>query len=658
MLKAMDQPADAPMIVRAAGEDGFIRVNAAFRAKVGFSDTELAEKPFLHWIDQGDHALLRATLEDGQGCCRASHRTRCGDLLPLEIQITAQEQGAVVLGRCADTSNPSELVSEGVDEATVLGTLATIAQIVEEQNPGYKCSILLVADGRFVSGAGPSLPDDYNAAIDGYAIGPTVGSCGTAIYWNVPIIVEDIQTDPLWINFAELAKTAGVAACWSYPFTSRSGRVLGALALYAPEPRAPTVEQLSRLKAAARMTGLAVERGLVEEALREKRLRELELEDQLRQASKREALGVLAGGVAHDFNNVLSAILGNAEIALELLPDDAEAAEMMRDIVSASHRAGNFCKQMLAYAGRSTLKPSRTEVGALLSELSDLAQAALSKKASLEYSIHDEPIFVEGDENQLLQVITNLITNAAEAIGDNEGRIVVGAELAHYDADTLSRLDPQADLPGGEYVRLTVADTGCGMNAETVARIFDPFFTTKFTGRGLGLAAVKGTVCAHRGVIQIESKLGEGSTFTVLLPTTDGPERDESMPESPVLDVSRKRVLVVDDEAGLRAVFCRRLKHSGFDVVEAADGQEAVDIFCKDPGSIDCVLLDLKMPKRSGDEVYQDLRALREDVSIVLMSGFTEQEVLTRFDGAKLAGTLQKPFPGKDLIATIRNATA
>ena len=279
------------MIVRAPGMGGFLRVNAAFRARVGYSEAELAEKPFLEWIDPQDHALFEGALKQETGHCRVRHQTRGGELLPLEVQISDRAMGSVVLGRCVTDSDTLGVPESRRDEATVSGTLEMIARIVEEQNPGYKCSILLVADGRFVSGAGPSLPNEYNAAIDGYAVGPTVGSCGTAIYWNVPVVVEDIQKDPLWAPFAELAKKAGVAACWSHPFTSTSGRVLGALAFYSPTPRAPTAEQLGRLKAAARMTGLAVERGRAEEALREKRKRELELEEQLRQAAKMEALG-------------------------------------------------------------------------------------------------------------------------------------------------------------------------------------------------------------------------------------------------------------------------------------------------------------------------------------------------------------------------------
>lgn len=647
--------ADCPMIVRAVEAGGFVRSNAAFRARFGFSDRELAERPLAEWIDPDDHAAFQAAIDRGEGSCRVGHRMRSGEFYPVDLRMTDQGEGVMVLGR-ADVATQPDRGEERADD-TVLGTLETIAHIVEEQNPGYKCSILLVADGRFVRGAGPSLPEAYNAAVDGYAIGPTVGACGTAIYWNVPVIVEDIQADPLWASLAKLAREAGVAACWSHPFVSRSGRVLGALALYSPVPRAPTAEQLSGLRAATAMTGLAVERGRAEEALREKRKRELELEDQLRQAAKMEALGVLAGGVAHDFNNVLATILSNAEFALQLLSDNEAVAEMLEDVVSASRRAGGFCKQMLAYAGRGTPGTTRIEIGTLLPQLSSLVQAALSKKASLEYSLHEEAMFVEGDENQLLQVIMNLVTNAADALGEDEGEIVVGSELVSLDAETLSRIEPGADLPAGQYVRLTVCDNGMGMNAETVGRVFDPFYTTKLAGHGLGLAAVKGIVRGHRGVILIESELGTGTKATVLLPTTAAPAVADGVSVAAARPRARKRVLVAEDEKDFRTILCRMLKHSGFDVVAMADGQLAIDAFREDPASIDCVLLDLSMPKRSGAEVLKELRRIRPDVPIVLMSGYNEDEMAGRFEGAKISGFLQKPVPAVDLLAMLSRAT-
>lgn len=671
---------DRPMLIRGLAAGEFTWANPAFYAQTGLTPAALTERAFVDWVDPADRASVEAMLDETMpdasmsdasmlgdstpagGACRSfrvGHSTHDGQTLPLEVSLKASPDGWRVLGRGVSDDDVLGAYVEAFDRGTVSGTLETIARIVEDQNPGYKCSILLANRDRFARGAGPSLPEDYNAAIDGYAIGPAIGSCGTAIFWGVPVIVEDIQADPLWLPLAELAAKAGVHSCWSHPFTNSAGDVLGALALYSPEPRAPTAAQLEGLKAAARMTGLAVERGRVEEALREKRKRELELEEQLRQAAKMEALGVLAGGVAHDFNNLLTTISGNAELALMQLGEDHAARSNLDRIVVTSQRAGEFCSQMLAYAGRGTIRTGRVEVKALLAELSDLAHAALSKKATLTYSLHTEPIYVDADENQLLQVVLSLVTNAAEAIGDEEGTIEVATELAEYDAATLGRLAPDLTLSAGSYLRLTVRDTGAGMDDKTRARIFDPFFTTKFTGRGLGLAAVTGIVRKHGGLIRVESEPGVGTTFEVLLPTVDALPRAEPAARAAASGAPTTRhVLVVDDEEGPRQVFRRVLEVSGFSVAEAIDGEDALRVFREDPQAVDCVLLDLSMPRLGGHEVFREIRSIRDDVPVVVISGYSEQEILDRLDGAPVARVLRKPIGVDALVDTIRDVTA
>lgn len=655
----MDTHLDCPMLVRSIAANEFLRASTSFEQHVGFDSAELARLPFLDWIDPADQAAARDLLRGGGGSARLRHRTRGGAPLLLQVRVDAGDQGPVILGRFQAECRSPAAIDAAPDESTVRGALHTIARIVEEQNPGYRCSILLETDCHFVAGAGPSLPDSYNEAIDGYAVGPTVGSCGTAIFWNVPVIVEDIQADPLWTAFAELARDAGVAACWSHPFTGTSGRVLGALALYASEPSAPTAAQLSSLRAAARMTGLAVERGRAEEALREKRRRELELEEQLRQAAKMEALGVLAGGVAHDFNNVLGTILANAEFALRHVQEGTELADTIQDIIDSSRHAGGFCSQMLAYAGRGTVCSAAIELGAFLPQVNALTQAALPKKVTLEYRLHDQPIFVEGDENQLLQVVLNLVTNAAEAIGDEAGCITIATELVALDRAALKHLAPQADLPAGQYARLTVTDTGCGMDAETRERIFDPFFTTKFSGRGLGLAAVLGIIGKHQGAVHIRTAPGQGTSFVILLPTAEVPAALTRGPSesAPPRALVPKRILVVDDEVYLRRALRRALTGDGFDVVLAGDGQEAIDRLREAPDSIDCVLLDLSMPRLGGEEVLKSLRAMRDDIPVVLMSGYAAQEVQERFAAWRVSAVLHKPIPRDELASTLKRAT-
>jgi signal transduction histidine kinase len=651
----MAQLLDPPMLVRSASPRGFLRTNPAFLELAGFSEQELAADSILDWLVPEDRAALEAALAAGEGLVHARHRTQGAPHL-LELRVSSNAAGPVVLARALAPAEAGAQDDHTPTEATVTGTLETIAHVVEEEHPGLRCSILLVQDGRFVRGAGPSLPDAYNAAIDGYAVGPFVGSCGTAIHWGVPVIATNLQTDPLWTDFRDLARKAGVHACWSHPFTSRGGAVLGALALYSSTPGAPTPAQLTRLRAAARMTGLAVERGRAEEELRAKRQRELELEDQLRAAAKMEALGVLAGGVAHDFNNILSSILTNAEFALEVQSGQPEVAEMLREIAEVTKRAGGFCQQMLSYAGEGSVEKERIEVGSLLPQLSNLVHAALSKKVRLQYCMLDTPIYVEGDENQLLQVIMNLVTNAAEAIGDHEGTIVVASELAVVEAGRLPQLAHEPHLPGGEYVKLIVRDTGSGMDVATISRIFDPFFTTKFTGRGLGLAAARGVVAKHNGAIELQSTPGEGTTFTVWLPTIVGPALTLAPAQELAAPSAPGRILVVDDEARLRAGLCRLLKYKGYETVQAADGQEGIDRFREDPGGFDCILLDLSMPKLNGEEVYRELVAIWPDVPVILMSGHAEESVMSRFGQSSLAGVLQKPVSTDELLEAIREA--
>lgn len=654
---------DIPTIIRAAKAGGFVRTNESFAEKVNIPVEELGLKDFSEWIITEDQPLLTDLFAGKRESCVVRHQTKSGDSIELNVRVSEkQEDDFVLLAKLSEPDTEQKYNDNFPGEANVKSTLHEIAHIVEEQNPGYRCSILLVEDGKFVKGAGPSLPEDYNNAIDGFAIGPTVGSCGTAIYWNTPVIVCDIQNDPLWVPFAELAKGAGVYACWSHPFTSKSGRVLGALAFYSPEPRKPTAEQLQQLKAAAAMTGLAVERGRAEEALREKHRQTLELEEQLTQAAKMEALGVLAGGVAHDFNNVLNTILANAEYSLMMLEefpeseDRIEIKERLDDVVLASQRAGNFCKQMLSYAGQAKVKTKKTEVKALVSELNSLVAAALSKKTVLDFALDENQIFVEGDENQLLQVIMNLITNAGEALKgqDTDGKILVSSSVEEFTAEKLKKLSPDADdLPHGSYVCISVKDNGPGITDKVKARIFDPFFTTKATGRGLGLSAVKGIVKKHGGIIYLESEIGKGTTFSVLLPAVQqasSSKEANSTENSDIQPIAHKRILLADDEASLLKIFTKILKHKGFDVVSAKNGQEALEQFNQSPESFDCVLLDMNMPKLSGQEVAMKISQAGHYVPMLLMSGYDEGEVNNEFDESILAGTLQKPVSNKALL--------
>jgi len=635
------------MILRSPTSGKGIRINGEFEARLGFRWDELAELPLLHWIHPEDRDALSMLINTGEGHIRARHRDSDGAWVCFDWKVKTNAGEVVALGLAAEAEDGEELGS--VDRRTTPGTtlkatLTAMVEIVESKNPGLRCSILLLDEERTnVSvGAGPSLPAEYNAAVEGLQIGPRVGSCGTAAYWNVPVVVENIFEDPLWTDLREAAKLAGVAACWSQPITTMSGEVLGAMALYNDEPRAPEKHHMDGLEIAARMVGLAIERD--------------RLEDQLRQAAKLEALGVLAGGIAHDFNNLLAAILGNAELAATTLDENARANVMLGEIITASVNATELCSQMLAYAGRSTPSTEPIDCNEVVRELGGLLKVALSKKAQLIYELSSAPSGVLGDKSQLRQVIMNLITNASDAIGNHEGQIVIRTSVQELDQDELKQRHPEAKLSPGTYVYLTVTDTGKGMNGATKARIFDPFFSTKTSGRGLGLAAVQGIVRGHEGAIGLESEEGGGTVFSVLLPFEELPHESVSNHEDTKSEAQGARILVVDDEAQIRAVVGSILERAGYEILLAGDGVEALEIFRRESDSIDCVLLDLSMPKLDGDEVFAQLREIRGDVRVILSSGFAEQEILNRFKDAGLAGVIQKPARMNVLLAKVGEA--
>ena len=250
----------------------------------------------------------------------------------------------------------------------------------------------------------------------------------------------------------------------------------------------------------------------------------------------------------------------------------------------------------------------------------------------------------------------NLITNASEAIGDKEGSILIKTGVTEATQEYLATTYANDDLPGGRYVYLEVTDTGRGMNEEAQRRIFEPFFTTKFTGRGLGMAAVLGIVRAHRGAIDIQSEVDHGTAMKVLFAALDEPAAPPAEEEAPREEDWRARgtVLVVDDETQLRDLEELILKRKGFTVLTAEDGRQATDIFREHKDEIVCVLLDLTMPHMGGEETFAGLRSIREDVPVILVSGYSEDELKERVEKLGFAGFLRKPVGRRALLDKVR----
>ncbi len=382
---------------------------------------------------------------------------------------------------------------------------------------------------------------------------------------------------------------------------------------------------------------------------------QLALEAKVQQAQKLESLGLLAGGIAHDFNNLMMGILGNADLALMDLPPEASGRYYIKEIETAAERVAKLTNQMLAYSGKGRFVVEPIDLNLLLEEMKQLQQTVISKKATLQFHLAQNLPALEADAGQVRQVVMNLITNASEAIGDSNGAIGVTTGVVEADRTSLSGSYLNEDVPQGRYVYLEVSDTGSGMDAKTQEKIFDPFFTTKFTGRGLGLAAVLGIVRGHRGVIQVSSDPGRGSTFKILFPCVGDlavvREEQAIMVESAGPGAT---ILVVDDDEAVRDVLKLMLEAAGYRVLTAADGREGVSVFRQHCEEISLVLLDMTMPHMDGKEAFREMRLIRSDVWVILSSGYNELDATRQFADNGLTGFIQKPYRSSTLLTKIQ----
>jgi PAS domain S-box-containing protein len=377
-------------------------------------------------------------------------------------------------------------------------------------------------------------------------------------------------------------------------------------------------------------------------------------EAHLREAQKLESLGLLAGGVAHDFNNLLVGVIGNASLALEMLPPDHAAAELLDGVIKTGQQAAHLTRQMLAYSGKGKFLVEALNLSVLIPEMAGLVRTSISKKIALHLDLEEDLPPVEADRGQLQQVFMNLALNAAEAIGSHDGLITIKTGVQDVNEGYMRLHAEAAELRPGEYVYLEVRDTGCGMDDATRARIFDPFFSTKFTGRGLGLAAVAGILRSHKGAIMVASAPGKGSCFTVLFPAAPRAAEERPAAASSAAVQGSGVVLVVDDEKLVRDMVKKALERYGYTVLLADGGLAAIDLLKRHPGDIALVVLDLSMPRMSGEEALAELRKIRPEVKVLVSSGYSESETMTMFKGQRVSGFIQKPYTGAGLAEKVK----
>jgi len=385
---------------------------------------------------------------------------------------------------------------------------------------------------------------------------------------------------------------------------------------------------------------------------------EQQLQRKIEHTQRLESLGVLAGGIAHDFNNILAAIQGNAELLKMQMDDDQESREHLDNIETGCSHAADLCRQMLAYAGQGRYLIQQINVSELVRSMARLIEVSIPKNVQLEYHLDTDVPMVECDVAQLEQVIINLLTNAAEAIGDDSGTITIATGSTLTDTNTLEHCYGSEELRSGEHVYIEVADDGCGISDETRQHMFEPFYTTKFTGRGLGMSAILGIMRSNHGCIQIDSKPERGSTIRVFLPPAKG--KAKQPPEETMSGhlTASGTVLVVDDEPAVREVACRMLTRMGFETLTANDGDESLDVYRRHQDEIVAVLLDLTMPKMSGDKAFEALQRIQPNVKVLISSGYGEARLAERFKDQRSVGFVQKPYNLKQLRQAMQKIMA
>jgi signal transduction histidine kinase/ActR/RegA family two-component response regulator len=393
----------------------------------------------------------------------------------------------------------------------------------------------------------------------------------------------------------------------------------------------------------------------ISEDVTEKRAAEaarLQQQEQQQQAQKMEAVGRLAGGIAHDFNNLLTGILSYSDLILqELRPSDPIRADV-EQIRDAGQRAAGLTRQLLAFSRRQLLQPKVVSLNATVSELEPMLERLLGTDVTLETELDPTLGNILADPAQVEQVLVNLVLNAREAMPGG-GRLKLSTANVQLDSAPSPRDDGSQS---GAYVSITVSDTGIGMDPSTQARIFEPFFTTKpgSSGRGLGLSTVHGIVEQSGGHITVESAAGQGASFTIYLPRYWGPEAPIGTADQRTAEVGTETLLLVEDEAAVRASVRRLLEWHGYTVLEARNGADALRIYEANESGIDLVLTDIVMPEMGGQELIERLRARHPGLRVLFMSGYTERAFTSNGAMPPSTGFVEKPFTVETLMRRLR----
>ncbi len=382
----------------------------------------------------------------------------------------------------------------------------------------------------------------------------------------------------------------------------------------------------------------------------------LRLEDQLQQAQKMEAVGTLAGGIAHDFNNILSVIIGYTELILMNGNVDSEVKQNLKEIFNASKHARDMVKQILAFSRQSKHERKPIQVRHIIKEALKMLRASLPATIKIQQKMEKNTGVIEADPTQFHQVLMNLCTNAAHAMHEKDGVLEISLSNIDWDQNAAAR---PAELKPGPYLKLSVRDTGDGINPDAQDQIFEPYFTTKEKGEGtgLGLAVVQGIIKSHNGAVTVESTVGQGSTFNVYLPIIQRNVATDEVVSAP-LPMGQERILLVDDEQPLVEIGKQMLERLGYTVAARTSSVEALELFKAQPGRFDLVITDIVMPNMTGETLAKKLMDIRADIPVILCTGYSEKFTRQQASQMGVRSFLMKPLLMQDLANTVRQALA
>ena len=617
---------------------------------IGKTDADFSASPAeVEQFQRDDREVLRVgerkviaeeTVTDAEG--RVHH------LQTIKIPFTtADSESPAVLGVSVDLSDWRRLqrrlrsLLEGTSGAVGEAFLRSLTRHLAEAL-GTKFAVIAELDGQNVRSRAVWAGDGFVEGL-GY---PLPGSpCEQVVQQKLAISYGSGLQEIF--PMSELMGQLETESYLGAPLLDASGQPIGILAVLDTRPMQASPEDRDLLTIFASRAAAELERERIESHRQR-------LHEQLLHVQKLESLGVLAGGIAHDFNNLLSAIMGNNGLAQTTLSADSPVQDFLRGIEKAAQRSAELVGQMLAYSGKGPFHVEPVDLNLLVDELMPLLSTSISKKVALSLSLAPDLPILEGDATQIRQVVMNLVTNASDAIGGSSGTITVTTGQRSFDRQFLSQTYLDEIPEPGMYLFLEVRDDGCGMSRQTRDRLFDPFFTTKSTGRGLGLAALLGIVRGHGGAVRVESEEGVGSTFTIVLPSSDRRQNPEATPQGAALDISSSSategwILFADDEELLRAVGQGVLEQAGYRVLVAEDGRQAVEIFKRRQSEIIAVVLDMMMPELDGVETFAELRRLQPELKGLLSSGLSNQASIGGPETQGFHAFLQKPYRPEDL---------